>query len=96
METKDVLIGIVIGLAIAHIFLRPQQSQQLAQLQFYRMQNKIQQLEYQLQLYQQPHQQQQLQPQIQGTYKNDEKWEILRDKSGFISNIRVIRDAKTT
>ena len=30
------------------------------------------------------------------SYKNNEKWEIVRGKNGFISNISVLRDAKTT
>lgn len=31
-----------------------------------------------------------------GTYKNNEKWAITRNKEGFISNIEVIRDAKVS
>ncbi len=107
METKDIIIGVAIGLFIAYLF-RPQQTQQAQTIplqQYLEMQNRIQQLELQLQQTNnrpirptQPvgyitsnNEQQQ-----RAVYKNNEKWAITRNKDGFISNIEVIRDAKVS
>ncbi len=49
------------------------------------------------QLHQQSSQQllQQLPQQANTLYKNNESWEIIRGKDGFISKLNVIRDVKT-
>lgn len=100
METKDIIIGVVIGLLITYLF-RPQQTQQAQTVplqQYLEMQNRMQQLEFQLQ--------QTNNRSIQSTqpveyitsnsYKNNEKWAITRNREGFISNIEVIRDVKVS
>lgn len=99
-DTKSLLISIVgsiIGAAIIYyIIIKPtirlQQSNQL------QLQNRIQLLELQLQPYQQtqPYQPLTIQSPLSSSYKNAEKWEITRNKEGFISNIRVSRDARVT
>lgn len=57
METKDVLIGIALGLAIAWLFGSKRQTQTASETvsieQFYQMHNRMQQLEFQLQQYRQ-------------------------------------------
>ena len=98
-DTKSLVISIVgsiIGAAIIYyIVIKPAvQLQQSNQLQ---LQNRIQLLESQLQQHQQTQLYQPLtQSSIPSNYKNAEKWEITRNKDGFISNIRVSRDARIT
>jgi len=98
-DTKSFLtniVCIVIGGAIVfYLFYRPavqlQQSNQL-QLQQNQLQQQIRQQDYQ--------QYQQTQPlplsNPSSNYKNAEKWEITRNKDGFISNIKVDRNARVT
>jgi len=86
-DTKSMLTNIVsiviAGAIIYYLFYKP-----AVQLQQYQFQQQIREQQYQQ--YQQPYRQQQ-----QLEYKNDERWEVTRSKDGFISNIRVVRDAKT-
>lgn len=43
----------------------------------------------------QDNQSQNIQTQTQNTiYKNNESWEILRDRNGFISKLNILRDVK--
>lgn len=68
--------------------------------------NQPNQIRSQLQAQPQPQPQPQSRPQpqqistseqkspIDSNYKNDERWEITRNKEGYLTSIRVIRDAK--
>lgn len=101
METKDLIIGAIIGAVLAYLFLgRTQTAQQSSMSNFnnyqlMQMQNRIQELEYQLKQnyhnFQQPMQQSTITP---TGYKNNEKWLITRSKEGFIDNLEVVRDAR--
>lgn len=98
------IVAIVIGGAIVYyLFWRPRQQivsgqqQHLSDLR-YRMEQLDMQSEELKRLQQQvtnsTEQQILTANNHKNEYKNDERWEILRGKDGFISNLRVIRDAK--
>lgn len=104
-DTKAMLktiISIIIGGAVVYyLFYRP--SVQLQQSNQLKLQEEVLKLQEQQQLHNIKRYLQEERiantenvGQNPSTYKNNEKWEIVRGKNGFISNISVLRDAKTT
>ena len=76
-----VIIGAILGGLIIYFFLKSSNNTQKPPFP------------QQLQL-QQPQQLQQLQQPTNMLYKNNESWEIIRGKDGFISRLNVLRDVK--
>jgi len=79
------IIGSIIGGLVVFLLLKSTFESQERALRM--------QLQQQMTYGQQQQQQSSLSPSY-SSYKNNEKWAIIRNKEGYISNIEIIRDAK--
>lgn len=93
------IVGSVIGAYVIYRLLKSTFETQNTALQLQQQQLNQYQYQQEIQQIRQPIEQQIQQPiqqHLYSTYKNNEKWAITRNKEGFISNVEVVRNAKTT